>query len=226
MLVSARFAVFTGAVSLAALGVACSTTESSGGQAYSCERDDPAYAAASDTCRQLCDTKLSLDCAADGCGCYNCDWGAKLIAWCEETHLAMLRCQASQPKSAYQCVEGSATLATTLCKAESDALSSCWCAGPPGGVPDVKAKCADFCARQAGLPCTSSTCEQDCNARLTSMAPQALATRAAYAGYLQCVASHPETRMTCTGDTLVTGPCDRLSAVMFFCATGYSPPQP
>lgn len=204
------------------LGLTACDTGSTAVTETSCVADSKAYADATPLCRQLCDTKLSLECSLDDCGCYDCDQGIGLIAWCDAELTTSLECQAAQDRSQYSCVNDESQLSATACDAEAAAVSRCWCEGPSGGLPDPQQLCAAYCDVLEPFPCALLNCFDDCMQRLTDDAPQVKAARAAQAGFFQCVLDHRDA-LACEADQLLTGPCAALGEVVLFCRVAYMP---
>jgi hypothetical protein len=171
-------------------------------------------------CPDLCEVSGKLDCEGDNNqACSTCERVVMSLPWCEAQANTYWRCVASDEAN-FRCGGGSAGIlwkGDEVCIPEFHAYALCACVGEgAGATPDPKLVCAAYCGKQAGLPCASATCEEDCLARTASnafTAPGILANNA-------CIAESDESIFNCDANgELISIVGDTCASKLFYAST-------
>lgn len=149
-------------------------------------------------CPKVCEVSGKLDCEGDvNQACSSCELVRTSVPWCEAQSNTYWGCVAADEAN-FVCGGGTGILwkKEEVCLPEFQTFSLCACVGEgASAMPDPKTVCAAYCGKQAGLPCASATCEEDCLAKASPNAFTGPGTLALYA----CVAEDPDSGFECAG---------------------------
>lgn len=147
-------------------------------------------------CGDACSRATTVPtCPEDAATCMeSCESTRTTIPWCGMVVDALLTCASQQPDSSFTCDdEMNPVLVDGVCSAEGDAIVACYFEGPPGGLPSMTSHCTASCDAQAGLPCASPTCVDECLAGVADAEP----CNGAVAALVYCTANDPAATWSC-----------------------------